>query len=155
MVVLWRVTACRVLPTLLLLAGCGSEPPDGAFVDGDPALYATEVQPIVERRCSLLHCHGNDRLTLTFYAVGLLRWRDPNGPTELIEDQVTETELEHNRQALASRAGPQDPGGTAVVRRMRPVDAGGLPHADVVVFESRDDPELEVLQRFLGTAHAL
>jgi len=155
MVVLRRVTACRVLPTLLLLAGCGSEPPEGALVDGDPELYATEVQPIVERRCSFLHCHGNEGLTLTFYAVGWLRWRDPEGPTELVEDQVTETELELNRRALASRAGPQDPGGTAVVRRMLPVDAGGIPHAGVVVFDSRDDPELEVLQRFLGTAHAM
>ena len=145
-----------MLLPLLLLAGCAEPPPpEGAFVDGDPELYATQVHPIVARRCAFLGCHGREGMPLTFYAVGLLRWRDPNGGlTELVENQLSDAELEHDRRALASRAGPQDPGGAALVERLLPVASGGIPHGGVVVYRHRDDPELEILRQFLRTAHA-
>lgn len=144
-----------LLPLLLGSACAGTPPPEGALVDGDPELYVSQVHPIVARRCSFLACHGREGMPLTFYAVGLLRWRDPNGgPTELVENQLTPAELEHDRRALASRAGPQDPGGTALLQRLLPVESGGIPHGGVAVYQRRDDPELEVLRQFLRTTHA-
>jgi hypothetical protein len=151
-----HVRSGLVLLALLLSSGCAEPPPpEGAVVDGDPELYATQVHPIVARRCAFLGCHGREGMPLTFYAVGLLRWRDPNGGlTELVENQLSEAELEYDRRALVSRAGPQDPGGNLLIERMLPVEAGGIPHGGVVVYQHRTDPELEVLRQFLRTAHA-
>ena len=151
----------RWVPLLVLgLAGCpASGGPSVVPLDGDAALYASEVQPVVARHCAFLGCHGREGMPLTLYAVDYLRLRDPQGHIDfsrppLDERALSESELEHNRRALIERAGPQDPGGSLLVRRLLPPDEGGVPHAGVVVFRRENDPDLDVLRRFLDTAHA-
>lgn len=128
-------------------------------LDGDVEMYTTEVQPIVARHCAFLGCHGREGVPLTLYAVDYLRLRDPQGLIDfsrpaLDERALAAAELEHNRRALVQRAGPNDPGGSVLIRRLIPLSAGGIPHAGVVVFERDDDPDLETLRRYLETAHA-
>ncbi len=126
--------------------------------DGDAELFATEVQPIVRRRCTFLGCHGREGVPLTSYAVDYLRMCDPDGDIDpskpaLDERALAPAELDHNRRALAARIGADDPDGDRLrfLNRLISVDQGGIPHADVVVFERADDPELDVLRRFLET----
>jgi len=147
----------------LMLLGLGACPasggPSDVPLDGDAALYESEVQPVVARYCAFLGCHGREGMPLTLYAVDYLRLRDPQGKIDfsrpsLDERALSESELEHNRRALIERAGPRDPGGSVLLRRLLPADAGGIPHAGVVVFRRESDPDLDVLRRFLETAHA-
>ncbi|MBI2893432.1 MAG: hypothetical protein HYY06_07755 [Deltaproteobacteria bacterium] len=139
--------------------GCAGNGRAPGEVDGNAELFAAEVQPVLARRCAYLGCHGREGMPLTIYAVDFLRLRDPQGQIDfsrppLDELALSPAELEHNRMALASRAGPEDPNGTLVLRRMLPLDEGGIPHAGVVVFDRGDDPELMTLSRFMGTVHA-
>lgn len=145
---------------VLVADGCTTDDrPSDPVLDGHAALYDNEVQPIVAERCAFLGCHGREGMPLTFYAVDFLRLRDPQGLIDfsrpaLDERALSAAELEHNRRALAARAGPSDPDGSLVVRRLVPLAEGGIPHAGVVVYEDPDDPEIETLRRFLRTAHA-
>lgn len=126
--------------------------------DGDAELFATEVQSIVRRRCSFLGCHGREGVPLTTYAVDYLRMRDPDGDIDpskpaLDERALAPAELDHNRRAVAARIGPDDPDGDRrrFLNRLISEEQGGIPHADVVVYERADDPELDLLRRFLET----
>ena len=126
--------------------------------DGDADMFATEVQPILKRSCAFLGCHGREGVPLTTYAVDYLRIRDPDGDIDpsrpaLDEIALASAEIDHNRRALAARVGIDDPAGDRArfLDRLIPIEQGGIPHADVVVFERTDDPELEVLRRFLET----
>lgn len=155
----WASMRATRLPVVVLgLAACGGNGQAPGSVDGHADLFASEVQPILARRCAYLGCHGREGMPLTIYAVDFLRLRDPTGEIDfsrppLDERALSPAEIEHNRIALASRAGPSDPGGDLLVRRMLPVDQGGIPHANVVVFEREDDPDLKALRRFLGTVN--
>lgn len=155
------------MPRVLLAAAlalaavhCATTDPPGEVVrDGNAELYDREVQPIVGARCAFLGCHGREGMPLTLYAVDFLRLRDPQGLIDfarppLDERSLAPAELEHNRRALAARAGLGDPDGSLLVRRLVPADEGGIPHAGVVVYEDPSDPDLQTLQRFLRTAHA-
>jgi hypothetical protein len=145
---------------VIVAAGCTtSDRPSDLPLDGHAALFDNEVQPIVAQRCAFLGCHGREGMPLTFYAVHFLRLRDPEGLIDfsrpvLDELALSEAELEHNRRALAARAGPPDPDGALLARRLVPADEGGIPHAGVVVYENPADPEIATLQRFLRTANA-
>jgi hypothetical protein len=144
----------------LTAAACSSAGgPREVPLDGDATSYAEEVQPVVARYCAFLGCHGREGMPLTLYAVDYLRLRDPQGLIDfarppLDERALAPAELEHNRQALAERAGPNDPGGSLLVRRLIPETEGGTPHAGVVVFAREADPDLSTLRRFLDTVHA-
>lgn len=157
----------RLLPDVLALVcwlatgACSSAGGASGEVqlEGDAAMYESEAQPVVARHCAYLGCHGREGMPLTLYAVDHLRLRDPQGLIDfsrppLDERALAPAELEHNRQALVERAGPNDPGGSLLLRRLVPIEAGGIPHAGVVVFDSENDPDLDTLRRFLETAHA-
>ncbi len=126
--------------------------------DGDAEMFATEVQPLLKRRCGFLGCHGREGVPLTTYSVDYLRMRDPDGdidPTKpaLDERALAPAELDYNRRAIAARVGPDDPSGDRgrFLNRLISEDQGGIPHADVVVYDRADDPELDVFRRFLET----
>jgi len=141
---------------LLALAACGPANPRATGRDGDPALFAAEVQPIVRERCAFMGCHGREGMPLTLYALDYLRMRDPEGevdPTRptLDERAVSPGELEHNRKAFAARIRSDDPAADRelFIDRLLPADQGGVPHAGVVVFDDPRDPELDTIRRFL------
>jgi len=150
------ITLIRTSTIVLVLAllGCSSENPTLETPFRDLGEFTEQVQPVIRSECAFLGCHGREGMPLVLYAVDYLRLRDPDGLIDpslpaLDERALSTAELEHNHAALAGRVTAQDPTGDAVIRRMLPLDGGGLPHADVVVFESRDDPGAQILQRFL------
>lgn len=153
-----RLAVCGAALVAISVSGCVTNSAEG-FRDGDADLFAAEVQPIIGRRCGFEGCHGREGMPLTLYAVDFLRLRDPEGDvdtgrTALDERALSETELDHNRRAMAARASVIDPQGDALVQRLVPLEEGGVPHGGVVVYASSADPELDVLRRFLGSVHA-
>ncbi len=141
------------------MAGCTVNNPPTAERDGDAELYASEVQPIVQARCAFEGCHGREGMPLALYAVDFLRLRDPVGDIDpdvppLDERALSQTELAHNRQALAARTSATDPTGEGLILRLVPVSEGGIPHADTVVYTSLSEPDIGTLRRFLGSTHA-
>lgn len=157
----WGSRTGRGLPAAMVwlalgLAGCGVENAPAGARDGDAALFASEVQPVLRRHCAFQGCHGREGMPLTLYAVDYLRLRDPTGDVDpddpvLDERALSEVELSHNRRALAARTGAQDPTGEALLLRLVPLSEGGIPHGDTVVFERTDDADLATLRRFLGS----
>jgi len=140
----------------LLLVGCDVTNSIRGIRDGDADLFATQVQPILGRDCAFQGCHGREGMPLTLYAVDFLRLRDPEGDvdtarTALDETVLSEAELEHNRRGIAERTSNADPSGEGLILRLLPVDEGGIPHADVVVYARYDDADLVTLRRFLRT----
>jgi len=138
----------------LAVVGCDVSNSAETFRDGDPELFAAEVQPIVQRECAFEGCHGREGMPLTLYAVDYLRLRDPEGDvdtgrTPLDELAISETELDHNRRSIAGRVSATDPEGHGLIKRLIPADEGGVTHNGVVVYNSNTHPDLEVLRRFL------
>lgn len=120
--------------------------------DGDPETFARDVQPVLVRHCAFVGCHGREGMPLTLFAVDFLRLRDPNGEVDpavpaLDERALSEVELTHNRRSLAARAGNNN----RLIRKLIPTEKGGIPHFDVVVFESEDHPDAVILKQWLGT----
>ena len=140
------------------LCGCVTNTPSPSS-DGDPAVFAAQVQPVLARHCSFLCCHGREGMPLGIYAVDYLRLSDPKGlvdPTSppLDERALSPAELLHNRQALAERVGADDPVGARLLSRLLPPALGGIAHGGVVVFARREDPDFQALATFVKTVHA-
>ena len=155
MAMLMRLAGWGATAALLTVAGCVTNEAS-SFRDGDAALFAAEVQPIVQHRCAFEGCHGREGMPLALYSVDYLRLRDPDGDVDtarpsLDERALSEAELDHNRRAIAGRVSHDDPEGEDLIMRLVPREEGGVPHAGVVVYSNSDDPEIEVLRRFLRT----
>jgi hypothetical protein len=143
---------------LLIAVGCDFSNSAEGLRDGDAELFAAEVQPIINRQCAFEGCHGREGMPLTLYGLNYLRLVDPEGDvdtgrTALDERALSETELDHNRRAIAARVSEEDPDGAGLIQRLVPLSAGGVPHADVVVYSDPNDPDIAVLRRFLRTVH--
>jgi hypothetical protein len=144
---------------VLLFAASACTPADSPVrevSDGDAAAFAAEVQPVLGRHCAFLGCHGREGMALTLYAVDYLRLRDPEGFVDpevppLDETALSPAEMAHNRRAIAARAEGGDPFGSTFVRKQLDPDDGGIPHAQVVVFDRRDHPDLATLVHWLAT----
>jgi hypothetical protein len=152
-----RLSAVLTLPLLAVL-GCSTDTSGATARDGDAEMFATEIQPILRRQCAFLGCHGREGMPLTLYTLDYLRLRDIDGdvdPTTPVLDEraLFPSEIDHNRLSLSSRVGRDDPAGDIerLLLRMIPTEAGGIPHGDVVVYESANDPEMVKLRQFLET----
>lgn len=71
---------------VLALVACAAQPDDAAeprlvVADIDPAAYATAVQPVVERKCGSLDCHGHTARGLRVYGQNGLRIANTAGRT--------------------------------------------------------------------------
>lgn len=140
-----------VLVVLFPAAGCERTVDEQEPLDGDPVMYAEQVQPVVRAHCAYLGCHGREGMPLTLYAADYLRMRDPEGALDparpdLDERALSDAELAHNRRAIAARVHARDR--ETFLRRLVPESEGGIRHAGVVVFEDPDAGELDVLRRF-------
>ena len=152
----WAFAVVSSASVLVGLAACGPSNTRADLRDGDPELFAAEVQPVIAQRCAYLGCHGREGMPLTLYALDYLRMRDPEGEIDparppLDERALAAGELQHNRRAFAARVGPEDPVADRerFLRRLLPVAAGGIPHAGIEVFADESDPELDAIRRFL------
>lgn len=153
-----RLARWGPLLAVLTVAGCVVNEPT-TYQDGDAALFAADVQPIIARECAYEGCHGREGMPLTLYAVDFLRLRDPEGDvdtagTALDERALSESELEHNRRAFAGRVSVDDPLGEDLIGRLIPREEGGVPHGGVVVYRDSGHPDIEVLRSFLRTVDA-
>lgn len=145
---------------MLFVVGCVVTNDEPMIRDGNTEDFAA-VEPILQTKCGFLGCHGREGMPLTFYTVHYLRLRDPDGLIDdtrpaLDEHNLSDVEVAYNRRALASRVGQDDPKGDRerFIKRLISEDQGGIPHADTVVFESPNDPQLEILRAFLETVSA-
>lgn len=139
---------------VIILSACTVENPPMDPYDGDRVVFETQVQPILTQQCAFLGCHGREGMPLTIYSVDFLRMRDPEGkidPTRpvLNEFGLSAAEYAHNQTALAARVNRTDPNGDLLINRLIPQDQGGIYHAGVVVYDNPEDPQLEILRRFL------
>lgn len=142
------------------LTACAVDNTPLAGRDGDAVYFADEVQPVIHRRCAFEGCHGREGMPLSLYAVDYLRLRDPTGDIDpadppLDERALRDVELDHNRLALAARTSAQDSAGDELILRLIPISEGGIPHADMILFEDLANPDLEILERFLQGTHAI
>lgn len=74
------------LLAVLALVGCASSPDDSSeprlvVADIDPASYVAHVQPVVERKCGSLDCHGQPARGLRVYGENGLRLPNAAGRT--------------------------------------------------------------------------
>lgn len=151
-----------VLATLLLgTLGCQARDDTPVTArDGDATLFEAEVQPVLQHDCAFVGCHGREGVSLTLYAVDHLRMIDPEGlvdPTRpaLDERAVSESELEHNRLAIAARKTADDPEAEQLLRRLLPEEEGGVAHADgTVVYDRPSADGYRALERFMETVDA-
>lgn len=155
---LMRLAGWGAVLAMLTVAGCVTNEAS-YYRDGDAELFAAEVQPIIGRHCAFEGCHGREGMPLTLYAVDYLRLRDPNGDvdtgrTSLDERALSDTEIDHNRRAIAGRVAFNDPQGEDLILRLVPREEGGVPHGGVVVYTNSQHPDIEVLRRFLRTVDA-
>ncbi|NOY90388.1 MAG: hypothetical protein GXP55_04190 [Deltaproteobacteria bacterium] len=141
------------------LTACTVDNAPVAERDGDAAYFAEQVQPVIRRHCAFEGCHGREGMPLSLYAVDYLRLRDPTADIDpsdppLDERALRDVELDHNRLAIAARTSAQDPAGDELILRLIPIAEGGIPHADMIIFDDLANPDLEILRRFLQGTHA-
>ena len=157
-IVPWRACALGVVMlvacALVPLMGCpGPDNPYLPYPEPDFVQYQSTVQPIVDRSCSNLGCHGESDRRLTFYSVDFLR-AEPTVPgTPLDSDMLTLAEIAWNYDSLRARLIDEESadGAHLLLKNLDP-EAGGIVHADgFVVFATVDDPDYVALRDWIET----
>lgn len=137
----------------LVLAGCAVEvPPPLPLPVGDPALFVSSVQPVLDQRCAAA-CHADPIRPFAFYSAGLYR-ADP-ARLHLIEP-LTADELDANARAVAGFAldalvAGEPLASCPVVCKPLDVAAGGCGHVVGPVFAGRDERDYQALRAYLET----
>ena len=143
-----HTTPCRrrlgAVTTLVLLATAGCDEVDNPyfpFPEPSHDLYVATVQPVVDRECAFVGCHGALERTLTLYAVEFLRAPAPFAGAPLSEGKLSPGELAWNYDAMRMRLiGETSADDARLLLKCLDPEQGGIAHADTVVFATRDDP---------------
>lgn len=147
-----RIVHLMVAP--VLLAACIPDPgtlePGNGIPPADYARFVTEVQPILDVRCSSPSCHGNSRRPLELYAVGQHRL----ALEDLYRDTpLTENELEANFiRACSFMMDAESPQRCQLVTKPLQESKGGVGHEGGVLFEDTSDRDYEVLLDWITLA---
>jgi hypothetical protein len=114
--------------------------------------FSKFVSPLMERRCGMLDCHGNDQRPMRLYGELGLRILDPNDLNRTGGDSTTGLELDANYRAVcgvepeAVHQVTLDPGGQSVNKLLLVRKARGTEgHKGGKVFEPFDDADLCVV----------
>ncbi|MCC6995555.1 MAG: hypothetical protein IT370_13175 [Deltaproteobacteria bacterium] len=141
------------LLTLLALgaAGCAPTPPDLPLPAVDLASFASEVQPILERRCGSPSCHGRVERPLALYGSGSYR-ADPT--RRFLLEPLTPDELAANARSVAvfvlePRERAAALGESLVLCKPLALAAGGCGHQGGVQWLSPRDREYRQLASWL------
>lgn len=132
----------RVLPLVLLLAGCAPEQSYQPLPADDVDVYIATVHPIMEARCGTIDCHGDPRRPLRLYSeTGLRMGADRDLP-------LTAEEYAANALALVSI----DPTPARLEQHLvlsKPV-RGGVDHQGGVLWDSVAEPQYVCVRGWLG-----
>lgn len=143
----------------LLLGGCVAQPwgdgtSGGALASarlpwpaGDPITFASEVQPVLARRCANPSCHGSGR-TFEVFALGLHRM-----PPRLAfsTEPMDAAELRHNQRQVEARI-VTDAVNAAPLLGMTLGGSGG--HRFGAVFADRYEPDYLALRAWIAATLA-
>ena len=144
---------CALLAAVAL-SGCpGPDNPYLPYPEPDYDEYVANVQPIVERSCSNLGCHGDLGRRLTFYTVEYLRAEPAVPGAPLDPDRLTTAELGWNYDSLRARLIDEESADEArvLLKNLDP-EAGGIVHADgEVVWYATDAPDYVAFRAWIET----
>lgn len=142
---------------LLVVAALVACPPlDNPYLpypEPDFNLYLGTVQPIVDRSCASLGCHGDHRRRLTFYSVDYLRAEPKAVGDPLDPDQLTSEEILWNYESLRTRLIDETDAATSrLVLKCVDPDLGGIEHGDrVIVWADLTNRDYQEFVRWIET----
>jgi len=146
---------CGTVAGTFVFGGCPAvDNPYRAYPSPAYNDFVAKVQPIVGPKCGNLGCHGSRDRTLTLYAVGFLRAPPPFAGASLMENQLTDTELAWNYDALRIRLLDEpDKAQARLLLKCLPVSKGGILHGGgVEVFPDTSDPNFQALAAWAKSA---
>lgn len=138
----------------LLLVGCpGPENPYRPFPEPDFEDFEVRVQPILERSCSNLGCHGDANRRLTLYSVEYLRAQPAVPGTPLDPEELSPAEVGWNYDSLRAQLIDVESADEApLLLKCLDPEVGGIVHADnAVVYYSTDEPDYVTLRDWIET----
>lgn len=141
---------------LALAAGCAPRNgPSPSSDPGDPTVFKEKAQPVIQRRCAFLGCHGRPDLPLRLFAVDYARIPTGGPGVALDVRNLSSEELTRNQSALAVRVDGRATNATTLLRKVCATAIGGEAHATGdVIFTSRSDPDYQALCAWAQTAAA-
>ena len=124
---------------LILLAGCVTGPGESTLPEGDPDVFAADVQPILAARCGNPACHGTAERPLEVYGVGLHRI----DPADLfLETPLSDEEKYRNLTAAeAFLAGFAAAADSPLLTKPLSPDSGGSEHTGGVQWADPTESE--------------
>jgi hypothetical protein len=137
----------------LIMIGCA----DASFTQPDPrgvaaldeASFRCAIEPIFQRECIFLGCHGREAMPFRLYGVGALRIT--GGQTSAGRAQAL-TDKEHHANFLAAQGQSfhvraED---NQLVLKCLPPAAGGYAHIGGAIWTGKDDPRVQLLEQWLA-----
>ena len=142
-----------LLGALVLVACPGPENPYLPYPEPDFGSFSASVQPVLERSCSSLGCHGDANRRLTLYSIEYLPAEPAVDGTPLDPDELSLAELGWNYDSMRARLVDEESADDArLLLKCLDPEAGGIVHADgVVVFYSVDEPDYVALRDWIET----
>ncbi|MCA9688013.1 MAG: hypothetical protein R3A51_22685 [Nannocystaceae bacterium] len=122
----------RALVVALALVACAENPPVESTLD-EP-YFRCQVQPVLEARCAMLACHGDEVRPLRIYARNRLRLDAEDTQLNL---PMSDEELALN-YANAAAFVDDDPDTSFLLRKPLDEAAGGYYHAGRELFDMGD-----------------
>lgn len=148
------LSALCVVLAAWALPGCpGPANPYLPYPEPDYEQFKAVVQPILERSCSNLGCHGDANRRLTLYSVEYLRAEPAVPGTPFDPDSLEEAEKAWNYDSIRARLIDTVSADTArvLLKNLDPA-AGGIVHADgEIVFFATDEPDYVALRDWIET----
>jgi len=144
--------ACIALVLALLATGCWSQNLAQADPEGlaalDETTFRCAVQPILQRECSYLGCHGREEMPLRVYGVGALRLEE--GRTSAGRARPLTSAEEHaNFLSAQGQSFHTPPERNQLVLKGLPSRAGGYAHVGGVIWSGLDDPRVHIILGWL------
>jgi len=137
----------------LLASGCGSQnlaqPDPGGLAALDEPTFRCAVEPILQRECSYLGCHGREGMPLRLYGVGALRLEE--GKTSAGRARPLSDGEQHANflSALGQSFHTPAPRNQLVLKGL-PSRAGGYAHVGGVIWSGLDDPRVQIILGWLS-----
>ena len=115
----------------------------------DEAAFRCNVQPILQRDCSYLGCHGREGMPLRLYGIGALRL-DTKNTTASRAQALSDAELHANFLSAQGQSFHTPPERNQLVLKSLPSAAGGYAHVGGAIWSGMDDPRVQTLLQWLG-----